>query len=181
MASELFRTFSLVLVGIGLPFVASYFVFEALLLVKAILAGKLSVLKAGPWLMIGIGMLGLLILMPLMFNNLLLLATGVFFLIAAVVVAFVASIDEMKMEYDKVIGGLNKAAVIGIGGEVIETTGNRRVGWGAEYTGTAVGVATMLGLVAFRDGSWLKTVRRLALAMFAITAVLFAIIDFFHL
>ena len=158
------------LVRVGLPLVAAYFTLEALLLAKAIASKRFPALKGGPWLLIGAVMILMLVVLPLMTMDLFLMAVCWSFLIAAFVVAFLTSLDDMAIGYDGVVR-LMKAPGSGGG-----------LGMASKQYGVASNVIYgVLGLVSFREGSWLVWVRGLALLLFALMALFLAVVKLFNL
>lgn len=169
------------MVRIGLPLVAAYFTLEALLLAKAIASKRFPALKGGPWLLIGVVTTLMLIILPLMAMDLFLMVVCWLFLAAALIIAFLTPLDDMTIEYDKAIAMMKTGGAVGTAGIAVEAAGSKAAGRGMQYAGASAGIYGTLGLIAFKEGSWLVWVRRLALLFFALMALFLAIGKVFNL
>ena len=181
MAAGIIDAIGSTFVKIGFPLVAAYFTLEALLLSKAIASKRFSGLKGGPWLLIGVATMLLLIALPLMAKDAFLMAVCWGFLVAAFVVTFFTPLDDMTIEYDQAVAMMKSAGAVGTAGAVVEATGNKAAGRGMQYAGAAAGIYAALGLVSFKEGSWLVWVRVLALAALALMAIFLAVVNVLHL
>jgi hypothetical protein len=97
------------------------------------------------------------------------------------VITFFTPLDDMAIEYDQAVAMMKSAGAVGTAGAVVEVAGNKAAGRGMQYAGAAAGIYAALGLISFKEGSWLVWVRVLALAALALMAIFLAVVNVLHL